>query len=551
MPSTPTTKSQVQAYRFVLRRMQSALVRKDAVMLHDPMRTHTRATVVGVCIAAIGMVGFLIWGLLSPKPGAPDSDGIVIGKPSGAVYVLITKPERKLIPTFNLASARLLLLAQQTKDQQQQQGGSAAGIPDGSAPSGGPAEPQFLDDKELNDIPRERLTGIQNGPQFLPNNDQRIEPRWAVCDQFILRSDLPNDGLGADSVPETTVLGGVQDLGQELNESTALLVQADNGVVYLVYRTPATANRPNDNAVRAPVDLGNSRTRSALRLKQEDVRRITTGMLNTIPEAEPLKPPTISGRGEDSQHVQGRQVGDVLGVERAGGQEFYVVLADGVQRIKETTADLIRFTRGDQNIPQVEPQVITNVPTATETIPESTFPDKVPEVLNARNFPVACLGWSVVGEGSTADEHTAVHVGNRIPGVPRDAQDRPLVVNISTPSADGQKIAHFYMPPGRAGVVRSASSKQEFTTGTIILVSDRGVKYGIPDDKTAAALGLSDQKPAPLNIMKLLPDGASLNTRDVLQTYDSVPVQQGSFESSANQPGGGSGSGQAGGAGGG
>ncbi len=29
MPSTPTTKSQVQAYRFVLRRMQSALVRKD------------------------------------------------------------------------------------------------------------------------------------------------------------------------------------------------------------------------------------------------------------------------------------------------------------------------------------------------------------------------------------------------------------------------------------------------------------------------------------------------------------------------------------------
>ena len=48
MPSTPTTKSQVQAYRFVLRRMQSALVRKDAVMLHEPMRMHTRATIAGV-----------------------------------------------------------------------------------------------------------------------------------------------------------------------------------------------------------------------------------------------------------------------------------------------------------------------------------------------------------------------------------------------------------------------------------------------------------------------------------------------------------------------
>ena len=36
MAATPTTKSQVQAYRFVLRRMEHALVRKDAVMLHDP-----------------------------------------------------------------------------------------------------------------------------------------------------------------------------------------------------------------------------------------------------------------------------------------------------------------------------------------------------------------------------------------------------------------------------------------------------------------------------------------------------------------------------------
>jgi len=34
--------------------------------------------------------------------------------------------------------------------------------------------------------------------------------------------------------------------------------------------------------------------------------------------------------------------------------------------------------------------------------------------------------------------------------------------------------------------------------------------------------------------MRLLPDGASLNTKDVLQTYDSVPVATGKFD----QPGG-------------
>ena len=72
MASTPTTKSQVQAYRFVLRRMESALVRKDAVMLHDPMGTHKRATVTGIIVALTGLLGFLIWAVLSPDPALPS-----------------------------------------------------------------------------------------------------------------------------------------------------------------------------------------------------------------------------------------------------------------------------------------------------------------------------------------------------------------------------------------------------------------------------------------------------------------------------------------------
>src|SRR5262245_36913060 len=135
MPSTPTTKSQVQAYRFVLRRMQSALVRKDAVMLHDPMRTHSRATIVGVCLAGVGLIGFLIWGILSPQAKAPTENGIVIGKPSGQVYVMLAQPDQKLIPVFNLASARLLLQAQQ---QESSQGpGGASGSAGSSGSSGG------------------------------------------------------------------------------------------------------------------------------------------------------------------------------------------------------------------------------------------------------------------------------------------------------------------------------------------------------------------------------------------------------------------------------
>jgi type VII secretion protein EccB len=541
MPSTPTTKSQVQAYRFVLRRMQSALVRKDAVMLHDPMRTHSRATVVGVVIAAIGMVGFLVWGLLSPAPKPPDKDSILISKQSGQIYVLINNP-KQLVPTFNLASARLLLVARQQQNQQQQAaGGTAAKIPTGGSSSQAPESATVVDDKELKDIPRGRLTGIQNGPDLLPGNDQRIDPLWAVCDAYNLDDTLnkqASQNKVATTLPPSTVLGGVKDLGPELGRDQALLVAAQNKKVYLVYRTPTNANFRNANAVRAEVDMADNKVRAALNLNSEAIRQITTGMLNAIPEAPKLGLPDIPGRGgaPEGFDLEGLKVGSVFSVERAGqpDPDYYVLLRNGKQKIKRTTADLIRFTRsvsGDE-ITKVPPSSSAGIPAVPDAIDDSVSPEVQPTILTAQSYPVACLGWNVVGD---TEEHTAVHVGTQVPTPKKPDGSRNDGVPITTPGADGLKIDHFYLPPGRAAVVRGASSSKEFSTGPIYLVSDRGVKFGVPSAETAAILGLTNQKPAPLSIMRLLPDGASLNTKDVLQTYDSVPVANGKFD----QPGGG------------
>ncbi len=70
MSTNPTTKAQVQAYRFVLRRMESALVRKDAVMLHEPMRHHLRATAVGLLLGLLGLAAFFVVGKLHPTSHA-------------------------------------------------------------------------------------------------------------------------------------------------------------------------------------------------------------------------------------------------------------------------------------------------------------------------------------------------------------------------------------------------------------------------------------------------------------------------------------------------
>jgi type VII secretion protein EccB len=532
MPSTPTTKSQVQAYRFVLRRMQSALVRKDAVMLHDPMRTHSRATVVGVCIAALGLLGFLIWGILSPKPQAPNEDGIVIGKPSGQVYVLIAEPEKKLVPVFNMASARLLLMAQQQKTTP---GGDSQPAGNQQAAPVEVVAPTVVDDNELRDIPKGRKVGIADGPDLLPSADQRIESRWTVCDQYILDRGLPDPAK--ENKVETTVIAGVKELGPELKQNESLLVRAPNGKTYLVYRTPGTANLPNTSAVRAEVDIEDDRVSAALELEGIEPRTITTGMLNAIPEKAALKVPAISGRDTDSNIDLGnpelRKVGSVFEVERAGDvTTTYVLLKDGIEEIKRSTANLIRYYRelGGERIAAVNPAVIADVELGDD-IDDRTFPERDTEVLDPENFPVACLGWSYTGEGENAEEFTSVHVGKALPGIKLDRNGDPVTVAISSPNADGIRIDHFYMPPGRGAVVRQSTSPEDFQRGQITLISDRGVKYGVPNSQTAEGLGLGDQKPAPRSIIQLLPDGASLSVKDVEQSYDSTPVGPGQYPS--------------------
>lgn len=131
-------------------------------MLNDPMRTHSRTTVVGFFL---GMIGFVVWGLLSPAPSVPEAGKIVIGEQSGTVYLVMGNP-KKLYPTFNVASARLLLMAQ------------------GGASRGKPSSATVVGDDQLRDVPRGRLTGIPDGPQLLPSASQRISNDWAVCDEI-------------------------------------------------------------------------------------------------------------------------------------------------------------------------------------------------------------------------------------------------------------------------------------------------------------------------------------------------------------------------------
>lgn len=528
MPSTPTTKSQVQAYQFVLRRMQSALVRRDAVMLHDPMRTHTRATIVGVVLGALGVIVFVVWGLLSPAPSVPEAGNIVIGEQSGTVYVVAAGNPKKLIPTFNLASARLLLLAQ-SKQSSGGTGGAAPAAP-AAASTAAVKNPTVVSDDQLESIPRDKLTGIPDGPQLIPSGTQRISPDWAVCDQVQLDPTLPNPDTGKTN---TYVFGGVAQnaLGTELGQNEALLATSDNGKTYLVYRLPSSRNRPNANTVRAEIDVNNANdaVRVALGLQQKP-RKMTQGLLNAIPEVPPLTPPTIAD-GQAPGDFDGLTTGDVFSTQPTGEEpQYWAITTHGIQRVSQAVADVMRVAKhGSAGKPRtLGLDKLRGVdilqPNDVNYIPVDEFPQSVPTVLDAtKNSSVSCLGWSLVGSGNDRDAHTSVFVDTQLPGQ-KGTGDKFTPMTVTTPGPNRVPINGFYLKPGFAAVVQSATGKDSFGKGTIQLISDRGIRYSVPDGATADAIGLNDRQPAPESIIGLLPTGASLNTQDVLKQFDSVPI---------------------------
>ncbi|KAA2264701.1 type VII secretion protein EccB [Solihabitans fulvus] len=529
MASTPTTKSQVQAYRFVLRRMQSALVRKDAVMLHDPMRNHSRATVIGVVLGCVGLLGFTVFGFFSPSPQPPD-EGIVISKESGAVYVVQKEPHL-LIPMTNLASARLFLFAQQTPDAAQANGQGGGDAPAGAVGSNGPSggAVKVVSEASLSKLARGRLTGIADGPELLPTPDQRIGSNWMVCDQTQLDQSLPDPTQQKKFT--TTVLAGVSGGGDSLDGTKALLLVAPNQKAYLVYRAPSTSVHPNAKAVRAEIDLADAAVKSAFNLTGKSPRPASAGLLSAIPEASKLTAPTIAGRGSQADYLASTTIGDVIEVDRTGGaKEFYVALQDGLQKVPQAVGDLIRYKYSSGSQPRiVPPDQIASAKITASPLKLEDYPTEVPQVVDTTpSNQAVCLGWSAQGK----DERTEVLTGSKLP---ISADTPPVMIN--QPGADGQTLAGFFITPGKAAVVRSTSSSQDFDRGPIQLITPRGVKFGIPDTKTSAALGLGDNNfaAAPDAILRLLPAGTELNRNGAIRSYDSMQVQPGVLASNLNQ----------------
>ncbi len=550
MPSTPTTKSQVQAYRFVLRRMESALVRKDPVMLHDPMRSHKRSTIVGVIVGVVGLVGFLLFGVLNPAPTVPDS-GIVIAQPSGSIYVVSQNPH-ELIPVFNLASARLLLAAAQQQSQQSQQSSSTSSATQ-SAPS--VVNPTTVNDSQLTGTPMGRMTGIPLGPTMLPAAGQAATT-WAVCDAIPRDTNAINQT--GHNQPRTTVVVGESSLGPNLTPGQALLVSADNGqTVYLVYGLSGSADHANDGAVKAKVDTGDHNVMAALGIVgSASYRVVSAALLNAIYTVPEIQDPTfgldktapvnaaLSGRGANLTMGESFSVQQLNQAANQSTQSYYIVVPGGMQQVSPTTAQIARYenSAGISQIPPIAPDVVASVPVVNNGLRVNVgdYPGDLPKVISADDKPVTCLAWSAdYSDPQKPFQKTRVTVDFNLE-LPIDATTHTQMspVQIGQGTATG-RINAFFMNPSMGGTaIRSATNSNEFSSGPIYVIDPRGVAYGVPDTNTAQVLGVADGSatgdlpPAPSDIVGLLPPGGSeLSVQAVERTFDtmSVPNNAGQF----------------------
>ncbi len=456
MVRQPTTRLQVSGYRFLVRRMEHALLRGDIRMLHDPMRAQSLALIAGCILAVVVVALCAILAFLRPNAGLGDA-AIVMSRDSGSLYVRVGDT---LHPVVNLASAHLI--------------------------TGSAAKPELVSSADVDKAKRGPLLGIPGAPAVIAKPLSDRESAWTVCD-------------GAT----TSVIAGrtAQPDPQDRQPNVLVTPRSESAATtYLLY-----------DGWRAEVDLRRPGVVWALGLDGVEPRPVSRALLDAIPEAPPIAPPHVPGAGQPGS-INGLRVGTVVRVTRVDANDYFVVLADGVQRVGEVAANLIRVidSRGSREVASVSPDAVGDVP-VVDTLPVATFPRRAGATSGASDGGVLCARWLPDGSKSV------LWMGDSLP-----TDSYPM--DLAQHDGEGPNVDSVALPSGRSAYVRAAPLAGDGgDAGPLYLVTDGGVLFGLRDENTAKLLGLQDEPvAAPWPVLSWLPRGPELSREGALVAHDGI-----------------------------
>jgi ESX secretion system ATPase EccB len=460
-----TTKVQVSGWRFLLRRLEHAIVRRDTRMFDDPLSFYGRSAALGVVIAALILVGALAMAYFKPQ-GKLGSGNLFVDRSTNQLYLMVSG---QLHPVYNLTSARLVL--------------------------GNPADPTAVKSAELNKLPKGQSIGIPGAPYATPVS-QGSSSNWALCDT-VTKADTINPTL------QTAVISMPLIIDAAVNPllPSETLLATFQGKDWII-----TAKG------RHATDLTNRSLTSALGIPMTaKPTPISTAMFNAIPDSGTWQLPPIPGAGAPNTLGLPDElvIGSVFQVQTVYGSQFYVVLPDGVAHVNANTASVVRATEsfGLVSIPSVVKSQVVKIP---ERDYPSPLPDEAIKIVSRPNEPVLCWTWErKTGESGAA--LTTVVTGRHLP-IPPSVMTLGIrqIQGSATIYTDGGKYVQLQSPDPRYGE-------------SLYYVDPEGVRYGIPDAQTASSLGLSSPKPAPWDIIRLLVDGPVLSKDAALLEHDTLP----------------------------
>lgn len=462
-----TTKVQVSGWRFLLRRVEHAIVRRDTRMFDDPLQFYSRAVGAGIVIAVLICLGAALLAYFKPL-GKRGEDSLLVDRSTNELYVVMPD-SNQLRPVYNLTSARLVL--------------------------GTSRNPVPVKSDELNRMPKGQPIGIPGAPYATPVAGV-ADSTWTLCDTV-----TKPESISPSVETAIVVMPLVTDVSVGAMRPNQGLLVSYKGQDWLITEDGRHAVDLTDRAVTSAVGI--SVTAKAT--------PISDGLFNALPNAGPWQLTEIAAVGTpNAVGLPGDLViGSVFTTTTDSDRQNYVVLADGVAKVNETTAAALRATNsyGLISPPSVDPSVVAKIP---ERVYESPLPDRALDVVLREQSPTLCWAWQ--REPGDQAPKTTVLSGRHLPITSSAlASGIEQIGGAATVYIEGGQYVRLQSPDPRYGE-------------SLYYVDPQGVRYGVPDEDTASKLGLTNPKTAPWQVVNLLVDGPVLSKAAALVEHDTLPA---------------------------
>jgi len=483
VPLNLSNRDQNSGHLFYNRRLRAAITRFSVRMKHDD-RKQQAALALSLVFVLLGCAWMALLNVMKPA-GIVGESAIVGNRDTGALYARI---DGRLYPALNLTSARLA--------------------------TGGAGSPTWVKSAEISKYPTGPIIGIAGIPDDLAISANAVSA-WAVCDT------APGRGSGDATV--VTAIGGELsgDRGEAMKPEQALLT-THRGTTYLVWDGKRSKIDPADRAVTFNLGLDPAAVRPI---------EMSNALYDAMPATEPLVVPPVPEAGTPSRLLPGSVVGRVLETQDAGGQVngFYVLLPDGVQKVTEFVADLLRTadSQGATTPQLVSPDKLVDIP-EVKVLNTGFYPNGKLQFIDPDANPVTCVSWK---KQATDPQATITVINGR--GLPTPPSLDSHIVTLVRDARDVESVEaqHTLMLPDAANfVTTTGGAVTSDTRESLYWVSPQGVRYGIEwEQNTLQALGIDPQRAlqAPWPIVRTFAAGPPISKSNALLARDTIsPVGQ-------------------------